>query len=56
MALMTGIDPTVRVGCNSDCDNKTMIEREVKGMFDNYFPLIFYFQKQFSIFEIEKLV
>ena len=30
MALMTGIDPTVRVGCNSDCDNKTMIEREAK--------------------------
>ena len=30
MALMTGIDPTVRVGCSSDCDNKTMIEREAK--------------------------
>nr|POF09446.1 wall-associated receptor kinase-like 8 [Quercus suber] len=30
IALMTGIDPMVRVGCNSDCDNKTMIEREAK--------------------------
>ena len=30
MALMTGIDPTVLVGCNSDCDTKTMIEREAK--------------------------
>ncbi|KAM3685330.1 hypothetical protein ACJW31_11G109700 [Castanea mollissima] len=30
MAVMTGIDPTVLVGCNSDCDNKSMIEREAK--------------------------
>ena len=27
---MTGIDPTVLVGCNSDCDTKTMIDREAK--------------------------
>ncbi|XP_050282147.1 wall-associated receptor kinase-like 1 [Quercus robur] len=30
MALMTGSDPTVLVGCNSDCDGKTMIDREAK--------------------------
>ncbi|KAK4592987.1 hypothetical protein RGQ29_017215 [Quercus rubra] len=30
IALMTGSDPTVLVGCNSDCDDKTMIEREAK--------------------------
>lgn len=30
IALMSGIDPTVLVGCNSDCDNKTKIEREAK--------------------------
>uniref|UniRef100_A0A7N2LFX0 Wall-associated receptor kinase galacturonan-binding domain-containing protein n=1 Tax=Quercus lobata TaxID=97700 RepID=A0A7N2LFX0_QUELO len=30
MAVMTGSDPTVLVGCNSDCDGKTMIEREAK--------------------------
>ena len=31
MAVMTGSDPTVLVGCNSDCDyNKTMIEREAR--------------------------
>ncbi|KAL4599876.1 hypothetical protein ACB092_11G159200 [Castanea dentata] len=28
MAVMTGIDPMLLVGCNSDCDNKSMIERE----------------------------
>ena len=50
MALMTGIDPTVRVGCNSDCDNKTMIEREAKGMFDNYFFPYFLFSKTIFYF------
>ena len=30
MAVMTGIDPTVLFGCNSDCDTRTMIQREAK--------------------------
>ncbi|KAK7818542.1 wall-associated receptor kinase-like 2 [Quercus suber] len=30
MAVMADSDPTVLVGCNSDCDKKTMIEREAK--------------------------
>uniref|UniRef100_A0A7N2LHE9 Protein kinase domain-containing protein n=1 Tax=Quercus lobata TaxID=97700 RepID=A0A7N2LHE9_QUELO len=30
MALMTASDPTVLVGCNSDCDYKTMIGRGAK--------------------------
>ena len=30
MAVMTGSDPTVLVGCNSDCDGKTTIEGEAK--------------------------
>uniref|UniRef100_A0A7N2LGK5 Wall-associated receptor kinase galacturonan-binding domain-containing protein n=1 Tax=Quercus lobata TaxID=97700 RepID=A0A7N2LGK5_QUELO len=30
IALMTGSDPTVLVGCNSDCDNETIIKREAK--------------------------
>jgi hypothetical protein len=30
MALMTGIDPMVVVGCISDCNNKSMTDKEVK--------------------------
>ena len=30
IALMTGSDPAVLVGCNSVCDNRTMIEGEAK--------------------------